>query len=90
MRPTAQPDELIRHLCETSRLTRDEAERVVAEVLVYFDEPMAHFVQRRHRELQAVGLSNNTIFARILDELDHRRFPAPGLSTRQVRRLIYG
>jgi len=90
MNPDTSPEELLRHLCDSSRLTRAEAERLVDEVLVYFSEPVAAFVARRHRELQAAGWSNDTIYRRVLVELEGRRFPAPSLSLRQVRRLIYG
>lgn len=90
MNPDQLPDDLLRHLCDTSRLTRDEAERVVAEVLAYFDESVADYVARRHSAMQAAGFTNDTIYLRILGELEVRRFPAPTLSVRQVRRLIYG
>lgn len=90
MTSSANLEELLRHLCETTRLTRDETVQVLDEVFMYFSEPMPDFVARRHRELQAVGFSNDTIYRRIIEELDGRRFPAPTLSLRQVRRLIYG
>ena len=47
-------------------------------------------VRRRHRELAARGLTNDQIFAAIAAELPVRLFPAPGLSARQLRRLVYG
>jgi hypothetical protein len=51
---------------------------------------VADFVRRRHRELAARGLTNDRIFAAVGDELPARLFPAPPLSTRQLRRLVYG
>jgi hypothetical protein len=48
------------------------------------------FVRRRHRELAARGLTNDRIFAAIATELSERLFPAPSLSSRQLRRLVYG
>ena len=90
MNPDTCPEDLLRHLCDSSRLTRAEAEHLVGEVLVYFSESVAAYVTRRHRELQAAGFGNDTIYRRVLDELEGRRFPAPPLSLRQVRRLIYG
>ena len=51
---------------------------------------MPDFVRRRHRELAARGLTNDRIFAAIAAELPARLFPAPGLSVRQLRRLVYG
>ena len=83
------PD-LLEHLERTTRLTRAEAERVVAEVLAYFAEPMEAFVARRHAELQSEELKNAEIFARIMAELRGRRFAAPELSERQIRRMVYG
>ena len=65
-------------------------ERVVAEVLEYFSESLETFVARRHAELQAEELQNAEIFARIAAELRQRRFAAPALSERQIRRMIYG
>jgi hypothetical protein len=81
---------LVEHLERTTRLSRAEAERVVAEVLDYFSESLEGFVTRRHAELQAEELKNAEIFARILSEARQRRFAAPALSERQVRRMVYG
>ena len=82
--------ELVEHLERTTRLTRPEAERIVAEVLAYFSEPLEVFVTRRHGELQAEELKNADIFTRIVAELGERRFAAPALSERQIRRMVYG
>ncbi len=83
-------DDLIEHLARSSRLSRGEAARLVADVVAFFSEAPEAFVVRRHGELQASGFGNPAIFARIADELDGRRFRAPRLSQRQIRRLIYG
>jgi hypothetical protein len=82
--------DLLEHLERTTRLTLPEAERVVAEVLAYFSEPLECFVARRHIELQSEEIRNAEIFARIASELSERRFAAPELSTRQIRRMVYG
>jgi hypothetical protein len=66
------------------------AARLIEEVLAYFSESVEEFVTRRHRELRAEDLQNDAIFARIAAELRTRRFTAPPLSERQIRRLIYG
>jgi hypothetical protein len=88
---TPQPDdELVAHLVRSTPLNESEADRVLAEVLGYFSEPVADFVRRRHRELAARGLTNDRIFVAIGGELGGRRFPAPPLSARQLRRLVYG
>lgn len=81
---------LVEHLEQTTRLSRAEAERVVAEVLAFYSESLEAFVARRHAELQDENLKNPQIFALILSELGERRFAAPALSERQVRRLVYG
>jgi len=81
---------LLDHLEQTTRLSRAEAERVVAEVLAFCSESLEAFVARRHAELQDESLKNPQIFAHILSELRERRFVAPALSERQVRRLVYG
>jgi hypothetical protein len=47
-------------------------------------------VARRHGELRAEGLRNEAIYERIREEVRQRRFAAPPLTPRQVRRIIYG
>jgi hypothetical protein len=86
----SQHDELVEHLTRTSPLSRGDAARMVADVLAYFSEAAEEYVRRRHRELQARGLRNREIFARIAAELSERRFAAPELSERQLRRIVYG
>ncbi|MGH7789988.1 MAG: hypothetical protein ACRERC_24180 [Candidatus Binatia bacterium] len=81
---------LLQHLEQTTRLSGAEAARVVAEVLDYFAEPLEGFVARRHAELRDEELKNPEIFARIASEVQQRRFAAPALSERQIRRMIYG
>lgn len=84
------PAELIDHLCRNSRLTAQEAERVVSEVLTYFSETPDDYLRRRHQELQALGDSNSDIYSTLQTELKARRFGAKPLTTRQIRRAIYG
>jgi hypothetical protein len=67
--------------------TRD---RVLVEVFEWFAEPVPDFVRRRHRELASRGLTNDQIFAAVATELAERRFPPPALTSRQLRRLVYG
>lgn len=86
----AVPDELVAHLVRTTPLSDSEARRVVAEVLGYFDEPVELFVRRRHRELRGRGLRNEQIYPVIGAELGGRRVVPPELSSRQLRRIIYG
>jgi hypothetical protein len=82
--------ELVEHLCGMTRLAPFEARRVVEEVLAYLSESPAEFITRRHAELQRDGLANAEIFRQLASELDNRRFTAPPLSQRQIRRLVYG
>jgi hypothetical protein len=83
-------DDLIEHLGRTTRLEPGEAARVVEEVVAYFSESLEQFVRRRHAELQAEDRRNEAIFELIGEELRARRFAAPPLTSRQIRRLIYG
>ena len=83
-------EDLIAHLVGTTRLSRPEAVRVVEEIFAFLSEAPEAFVLRRHAELRATNLTNPVIFERIARELRDRRFRAPDLSTRQIRRLIYG
>ncbi len=82
--------ELVEHLCGMTRLAPFEARRVVEEVLAHLSESPAEFITRRHAELQREGCANAEIFRRLASELGNRRFTAPPLSERQIRRLVYG
>ncbi|OEV02805.1 hypothetical protein [Streptomyces oceani] len=83
-------DDLIDHLVRTTALARGEANRVVLDVLAYFDETTEEFVRRRHRELRSGGFRNTEIFERISTELPHRAVAPAQLSLRQLRRIVYG
>lgn len=83
-------EELLDHLERSTRLSRAEAGRVVAEVTSFFSESAEQFVARRHAELQRERLRNPAIFERIADELRGRPVAAPPLSQRQLRRIVYG
>jgi hypothetical protein len=88
--PTGPFDDLVAHLVRSTPLSTGEAARVVAEVMGYFAESVPDFVRRRHGELKRRGLRNEQIFAVLGAELAGRRFRAPELSARQIRRMIYG
>lgn len=90
MSEPAEFEELIAYLARTSRLSLAEAARLVDEVLSSLSEHPEEFVRRRHRILQAEGLSNDEIFSRLAAELKRWRFRAPEYSERQIRRIIYG
>ena len=86
----AEVNLLVEHLSRTTRLTRPEATHIIDEVLAFFDVDVEAYVQERHRQLKRDGLKNEAIYALISDELKSRRFAAPQLTERQIRRLIYG
>ncbi|MFI5029082.1 MAG: hypothetical protein ACHQPH_00105 [Reyranellales bacterium] len=83
-------EDLLEYLARTTRLERREAERLIDEVLSFLAEQPETFVRRRHLELQRQGLANETIFARLGQELARRRFAAPAYTRRQLRRIVYG
>ena len=90
MPPAPIPSNLLDHLVHTSGLGRSEARRIVEEVVSFYDESPEAFVVRRHRELQAEGMRNRAIYTRVAAEMECRRFRAPQLSERQIRRIVYG
>ena len=83
-------EELVERLSGTGRLNGREAAHLVEEVLAFLDDSVEQYVRRRHRELRHEGLSNPDIFRQVALEATRRRFRAPQLSARQIRRLIYG
>ncbi|MBO0805637.1 MAG: hypothetical protein J2P25_21490 [Nocardiopsaceae bacterium] len=84
------PVDLARHVVASTALPEAIASRVVADIAAYFGETVEEFVRRRHRELQHKHWKNSEIWPRIAAELDGRRFRAPEMSERQMRRLVYG
>lgn len=90
MAGTDDLEALLAHLGRVSGATRPVVAKIVGETVEHFSETVEQFVARRHAELQAEDLKNDAIFARIQDELRARRFAAPELSERQIRRLVYG
>ncbi len=82
--------DLVDQVAATTGLPAGQAERVVADVIAYFSLTVEEFVRRRHHELQLHGARNDAIFERIRAELGHRPVRAPDLSTRQLRRIVYG
>ncbi|MDH3715457.1 MAG: hypothetical protein OET44_16605 [Gammaproteobacteria bacterium] len=78
------------HISRTTGISQSSAARLVAEVIEFFTDPVEGFVHKRHTALQASGLRNDAIYTQIQRELGERRFAAPQLTTRQIRRIIYG
>jgi len=58
-------------------------------VVTYFNETVEEFIRRRHAELQRRQHKNDEIWPLIAAELGQRRFAAPALSERQLRRIAY-
>jgi hypothetical protein len=88
--PDPFPPDLARYLAASTGLPQSTAVRVIADVTSYFGETVEEFVRRRHTELQRDQHRNDQIWPMIAAELQQRRFAAPGLSQRQLRRLVYG
>jgi hypothetical protein len=87
--PVAEPD-LVRHVIATTGLSPATATRLVADVVAYFDETVEDYVRRRHHELRLRQLKNAQIWSAITGEIAARRFGAPALTERQLRRIVYG
>jgi hypothetical protein len=83
------PQDLARYLAASTGLPQPTAVRVVADVATYFSETIEEFVVGRHAELKRRQLKNDEIWPLITAELGARRFAAPKLSERQLRRMVY-
>ncbi|MGH8827362.1 MAG: hypothetical protein ACRDVZ_07120 [Jiangellaceae bacterium] len=83
-------DDLVDHVVGSTELSPPDARRVIGDVLAYFTATTEDYVRRRHAELRLRGGRNDDIFARIQQELKHWPVRAPELSTRQLRRIVYG
>ena len=88
--PDQLPPDLVRYLAASTDLPSATAVRVIADVVAYFSETIEEFVRRRHGELQRRQYKNDEIWPVIAVELAQRRFAAPDLSERQLRRIVYG
>ncbi len=88
--PDPFPQDLARYLAASTGLPQPTAVRVIADVATYFNETIEDFVRRRHAELQQRQRKNDEIWPMIAAELVQRRFAAPELSERQLRRIVYG
>jgi hypothetical protein len=83
------PQDLARYLAASTGLPQPTVVRVIADVATYYSETVEEFVSRRHAELQRRQHKNDEIWPLIMAELGQRRFPAPALSERQLRRIVY-
>lgn len=95
MDPTALPayqadQDLVARIAQRYGLDKNVCERIVEEVLHEYGSTVEEWVRSRHIRLQWQGLKNPVIYSMIHRELQNRRFTAPLLSLRQIRRMIYG
>ncbi len=84
------PQDLVRYLAASTGLPQPTAVRVIADVTTYFNETIEEFIRRRHAELRERQRTNDEIWPLIAAEIEQRRFAAPRLSERQLRRVVYG
>lgn len=72
------------------RISQDEFSRLLEDVMEFFNLTLDDYVRLRHLQLQNQGVKNQEIYNRISQELGQRRFKAPELTERQIRRMVYG
>jgi len=93
MQPLCKPvlDHKDRQLVlETSPTSEADLDRLLQDILNFTSHTVEQWIQERHQVLQKQNLTNAAIFQTIEQELPFRRFAAPALSERQIRRIIYG
>ncbi len=90
MSSSSSDSHLVDHLVRQSGLSEDVTLRLIEEVIAFYNETPHDFIRRRHIELQKSGLSNERIYTMIAKELTNHRFCCEPMTTRQIRRAIYG
>ncbi|MFK7995884.1 MAG: hypothetical protein AB8B87_17240 [Granulosicoccus sp.] len=90
MLPSSPDPQLIEHLVRHSGLSSSQAIRLINEIVAFYSETPQLYIRRRHSELQKSGLANELIYSIIAEELGQHRFASEPLTTRQIRRAIYG
>ncbi len=85
------PEETFRsHLSYTFGISEESAQRILEEFLGHYGKSVEEYVRERHLKLQEEGIANEAAFRRLKQEIAGRRFRAPELTIRQIRRMIYG
>ena len=82
--------DLVAHLVRSTLPPRVEPDRVVAEVVDYFTEPVPEARAAAAPRAGGAGLTNDGIFAASRRSCRSGRSPHPALSARQLRRIVYG
>ncbi len=83
-------DQFKNYLLSTYPIDESLLSHLVEDLGEYFSTDVKKFIGLRHQKLQKEGLKNDKIYSQIHEELKERRFAAPELSIRQIRRIIYG
>lgn len=78
------------HLLRSFPLSESDLNRFLVELAEYYSGTVEEYVRLRHLQLQKQGMRNKAIYDTILHELDEVRFRSEPLTTRQIRRMIYG
>jgi hypothetical protein len=84
------PRDLTGYLAASTGLPQPTTIRVLADINAYYNETVDQYVRRRHAELRRRNRKNDEIWPEIAAEITHRRFTAPDLTERQLRRMVYG
>lgn len=81
---------LARRLITLFELDEALAHQIVEELREAWSQQPDQFIEQRHQALQRQGYRGDEIYTLLQLELKQRRFAAPPLSLRQIRRRIYG
>jgi hypothetical protein len=79
-----------RHVIENYSVSERDFVRLYEEFLEHFGVNLEDFIRHRHFQLKNEGKRNEAIYRIVIGEAERRRFPASGLTERQVRRIVYG
>ncbi len=90
MTPDDPDPELVGRVAQSTGLPAAVAARVVQDVIAWYAEPVETYVRRRHTHHQMRGRRNEQAFALIAQELAGRLVAPAPLTTRQLRRIVYG
>jgi nicotinic acid phosphoribosyltransferase len=78
------------HILQNYPLSHRDLEMLLDDLGEFFKRDYREYIRDRHLQLQKQNMKNDEIYRMIQGELPRLRFSAPELSTRQIRRIIYG